>query len=90
MKASALKKHIGFWMRIVSNNVSHAFAKKLEGAGVTVAEWIVLREMYEQNGTIAPSQIAEATGLTRGAVSKLVERLIEKRLINRKIAEDDL
>jgi DNA-binding MarR family transcriptional regulator len=80
---SDLKKHIGFWMRTVSNHVSHSFAKKLESQGVTVVEWVVLREMYDCKGKIAPSFIAKMTGLTRGAISKLIDRLLEKGLVTR-------
>ena len=76
-------------MRIVSNNVSHSFAKSLEETGVTVAEWVVLREMHESNDVIAPSTIAELTGLTRGAISKLVDKLIDKKFVTRKEASDD-
>lgn len=86
---SDLKKHIGFWMRMVSNNVSQSFARKLLNSGVTVAEWVILREMYGCNGKIAPSFVAELTGLTRGAVSKLMDRLIEKKLIARTFSTAD-
>jgi DNA-binding MarR family transcriptional regulator len=85
---SELKKHIGFWMRLISNHVSHAFARKLDAGGVTVAEWVVLREMYE-SGRIAPSDVAARTGLTRGAISKLVDRLVEKKLVLREDRTDD-
>jgi DNA-binding MarR family transcriptional regulator len=87
--ASQLKKHLGFWMRLVSNHVSHAFARKLEASGVTVAEWVVLREMYGGAGRTAPSVVAELTGLTRGAVSKLISRLLEKRLVTRRESSSD-
>ena len=80
---SDLKKHIGFWLRFVSNHVSHAFARKLEASGVTVAEWVILREMYEARGRTSPSVVADLTGLTRGAVSKLITRLLEKSLVTR-------
>lgn len=76
-------------MRVVSNSVSHSFARKLEASGVTVAEWVVLREMYGGNETTSPSAVAELTGLTRGAVSKLVERLLQKRLVTRAEADGD-
>ncbi|BDA77357.1 MarR family transcriptional regulator [Leptospira kobayashii] len=88
-EVSDLKKHIGFWMRIVSNNVSHSFAKKLETQGFTVAEWVVLREMHECKNTIVPSYIADLTGLTRGAISKLVDRLLEKGFVTRKESSND-
>jgi DNA-binding MarR family transcriptional regulator len=85
---SNLHSHIGFWLRYVSNHVSHAFAQKLLQSGVTVAEWVILREMFDRDGT-APSGLAEITGLTRGAVSKLADRLIAKQLLVRTHARDD-
>ncbi|MBX3022944.1 MAG: MarR family transcriptional regulator [Bdellovibrionales bacterium] len=87
--ASGLKSHIGFWMRLVSNNVSHSFARKLESSGVTVAEWVVLREMYGAGENISPSTVAELTSLTRGAISKLMERLLQKKLVTRTEARVD-
>lgn len=80
---SHLKDHIGFWMRSVSNNVSHTFARRLEETGVTVAEWVILREMFENGDVTSPSVIADLTGLTRGAISKLMTRLLDKDLIAR-------
>jgi DNA-binding MarR family transcriptional regulator len=90
VKASRLTSHIGFWMRMVSNNVSYSFARKLENSGVTVAEWVILREMYStRDDSTSPSHIAELTGLTRGAVSKLVTRLLAKKLVHRRESSDD-
>ncbi|MGA8037693.1 MAG: MarR family transcriptional regulator [Candidatus Acidiferrales bacterium] len=85
---SDLRKHLGFWLRFVSNHVSHAFAAKLQQTGVTVAEWVILRQMYDEVA-VAPSAIAEATKLTRGAVSKLVDRLLAKQLLTREVRTDD-
>jgi DNA-binding MarR family transcriptional regulator len=87
-KASTLEDHAGYWLRYVSNHVSHAFARKMEAEGVTVAEWVLLREMLDA-GAANPSQLADAVGLTRGAVSKLVERLSQKRLAVRSSSEGD-
>lgn len=77
-----LKAHLGYWLRLVSNHVSHAFSRRLEEHGVTVAEWVVLRELYEADA-IAPSVLAERLGLSRGAVSKLADRLAAKSLLAR-------
>jgi DNA-binding MarR family transcriptional regulator len=85
---SDLRSHTGFWLRFVSNHVSNSFARKLVGSGVTVAEWVVLREMFEAGAT-APSAIATTTGLTRGAVSKLIDRLVQKDLVSRAEAAGD-
>lgn len=88
MAASNLEDHVGYWLRYVSNHVSHAFSQKLEAQGVTVAEWVLLREMLDA-GTANPSQIADAVGMTRGAVSKLVERLCRKKLARRSSSQGD-
>jgi len=85
---SDLRSHTGFWLRFVSNYVSQSFARKLVGSGVTVAEWVVLREMFD-TATTAPSALAVKTGLTRGAVSKLIDRLVQKDLVSRAEAADD-
>jgi len=84
---SSLESHLGYWLRYVSNHVSHAFALKLEGRGVTVAEWVVLRELYD--GESAPSALAGKLGMTRGAISKLADRLIAKELIARRASASD-
>jgi DNA-binding MarR family transcriptional regulator len=85
---SDLRSHTGFWLRFVSNHVSNSFARKLVGSGVTVAEWVVLREMFDTSAT-SPSAIAAATGLTRGAISKVIDRLVQKHLVSRAEAAGD-
>jgi DNA-binding MarR family transcriptional regulator len=84
---SGLEDHLGYWLRYVSNHVSNAFRRKVEATGVTVAEWVVLRELYA--GKLAPSVIAERVGMTRGAISKLADRLEEKAMLTRASDEDD-
>ncbi|MGE3832295.1 MAG: MarR family winged helix-turn-helix transcriptional regulator [Parvibaculaceae bacterium] len=79
---SALTAHLGYWLRLVSNDVSHAFARKVEAHGVTVAEWVMMRQLLDV-GALAPSQLAECMGMTRGAISKLAERLIAKSMVKR-------
>ena len=61
---SPLEAHLGYWLRFVSNQVSHSFSLKLGERGVTVAEWVVLRELYEREA-MAPSALAERIGMTR-------------------------
>jgi DNA-binding MarR family transcriptional regulator len=85
---SALEDHAGYWLRYVSNHVSHAFSQKVEAQGVTVAEWVLLRSMLSAGAT-HPSRLAETAGMTRGAISKLVERLCRKKLVERSSADGD-
>ncbi|KAA0698822.1 MarR family transcriptional regulator [Neorhizobium sp. P12A] len=85
---SDLETHLGYWLRYVSNHVSHAFSRKVEGKGVTVAEWVMLRQLYGREGTI-PSALADELGMTRGAISKLADRLIAKSLITKSLSDED-
>jgi DNA-binding MarR family transcriptional regulator len=86
--ASPLEAHLGYWLRFVSNHVSHAFRLKLETRDVTVAEWVLLRELYDHEA-LAPSELASRLGMTRGAISKLAERLMAKSLLTRTASVDD-
>jgi DNA-binding MarR family transcriptional regulator len=80
--ASELSAHLGYWLRYVSNHVSQAFARKVEAHGVTVAEWVLMRQLLDDEA-LAPSRLAERMGMTRGAISKLADRLIAKSLLVR-------
>lgn len=88
-QASELTSHIGYQMRVVSNAVSHSFARKLATSDVTVAEWVILRKMYAGEEKTSPSAVAELTGLSRGAVSKLIDRLLRKGLVSRTESSGD-
>lgn len=79
---SELTAHLGYWMRMVSNAVSQDFARKVMQEGVTVAEWVFLRALHDGDG-MAPSALADRMGMTRGAISKLADRLLVKGLIRR-------
>jgi DNA-binding MarR family transcriptional regulator len=83
-----LEAHLGFWLRYVSNHVSSAFAAKLAERAVTAAEWVVMRDLYDRV-TAIPSEVAERIGMTRGAISKLVDRLETKGLIVRTHDKND-
>ena len=85
---SPLDSHLGYWLHFVSNYVSHAFAAKLTERGVTVAEWVVLRDLYGRDG-VAPSLLADRLGITRGAISKLADRLAGKGLLTQSAVPDD-
>ncbi len=86
--ASDLTAHLGYWLRYVSNHVSQAFARKVERHGVTVAEWVLLRQLLDEEA-IAPSRLADRMGMTRGAISKLADRLIAKSLLVRAADPED-
>jgi DNA-binding MarR family transcriptional regulator len=85
---SALELHLGYWLRRVSNHVSGAFARALQTRHTSVAEWVMLRHLQERPG-ITPGELAEALVLTRGAVSKVIQKLEAKNWITRFTKPED-
>ena len=85
---SPLEAHLGFWLRFVSNHASAAFARKLDVKGVSVGEWVAMRELFDA-AELAPSEVAERTGMTRGAITKLVDKLAAKNLAERRTGGGD-
>lgn len=79
-KAPDLELHLGYWLRRVSNHVSGAFARALQAKRTSVAEWVVLCHIQKHPG-ITPGEVAEALELTRGAVSKVIDKLEAKKLV---------
>jgi DNA-binding MarR family transcriptional regulator len=86
---SALETHLGYWLRYVSNQVSQSFSRKVAEAGVSVAEWVVLRELSDQDA-LAPSILAGKIGMTRGGISKIADKLVAKSLVTRTQSDEDL
>lgn len=85
---SDLQTHLGYWLRAVSNGVSRSFARKVEAEGVTVAEWVLLRMVFDVT-RIAPSELAGRMGMTKGTISKLADRLVAKALLGRQANPQD-
>jgi DNA-binding MarR family transcriptional regulator len=83
-----LESHLGYWLRRVSNAVSGTFARALQEKQTSVAEWVLLRELHER-GQTAPGELADCLGLTRGAVSKIVDKLDAKGWIQTEAKEGD-
>ena len=73
---------LGRTLRLVANRTGQRHARQLSRLGITLAESELLRTLFNC-GAVAPSVIADRMGLTRGAVSKLVDRLRAKRLVVR-------
>lgn len=85
---NSVEAHLGYWLRRVSNHVSGAFAKGLQDRNVSVAEWVALSQIDERP-EIRPNELADVTGMTRGAISKVLDKLEEKKWVARKILEAD-
>jgi DNA-binding MarR family transcriptional regulator len=80
---SDLEDHVGYWLRKLSNQVSHAFASRLEGHGVSVAHWVVLRVLYD-HPSLPLKEIVARVGVDQGALSRMVDRLVSRGLVSRR------
>lgn len=83
-----LEDHLGYWLRFVSNHISESFRRRIAEHGVTVAEWVVLRTLF----AVPPMKLNElslSVGTDMGAISRLVDKLIRKKLVSRKIVNSD-
>ena len=83
-----LERHLGYWLRQVSNHVSGEFKRALQAQRVSVAEWVVLCHVQERPG-ITPGELADMLALTRGAVSKVIDKLEAKSWITGSTKPED-
>lgn len=86
-KTAQLQHHLGFWLKRISNEVHNAFVTKLEKAEISIPEWCVLIALYHGELT-TPAQIAAQVGIDRAAISRTVEKLVKRGMIDRKVGED--
>lgn len=84
-KASPLEAHLGFWLRFVSNHVSSRFQQLLQAKDITVTEWVALRTLWTRDQT-SHAELIQALGMTKGAASKVISRLEDKGLAQRRYA----
>ncbi len=79
---NGLHDHTGYWLRRLSNLVHHTFELALANYGVTVAQWNALVAIYNGDAT-TPFDLARFIDIDSGAVTRLVDRLVEKQLLIR-------
>lgn len=84
----ALADAAGQSARLAMARALQALADVLAPFALTSTDWMVLRVLHD-GGPVAPSNLAATCGLTRGAVTKLVDRLRARRLLVRAAAGRD-
>lgn len=84
---SHLEDHLGYWMRCLSNFVSHSFAERLARLGISVAQWVVLRTLHGNSG-VTLNEAAAQVGVDKSSLSRMVERLVQKGLASRTEGDD--
>ena len=82
-KRQTVEKFIGGWMRVVSDAASQSFARRLRDSDVTVAEFVLLRILLHSDEALFPGELSRSTGLSKGAVSKLLDRAVRDGVVQR-------
>jgi DNA-binding MarR family transcriptional regulator len=80
---SPVESHLVYWVNYVGYRLTHELHRRVQEFGVTAAESVLLRKLYEHEDGAMPSRLALRLGLTRGHISRLAKRLEIKGLINR-------
>jgi DNA-binding MarR family transcriptional regulator len=79
---------VGHWLKLADTRYSGRLARKLREWNIIASEWAALREIY-QSGRQSPVDLARAIGMSKGGASKLVSRLVKKRLVRKTVGRFD-
>jgi DNA-binding MarR family transcriptional regulator len=86
---SPVEAHLAYWLHYVGDRVFHSLRRRTQACGVTAAESVLLRKLYEYENGVMPIRLASRLGLSRGYVSRLSRRLEAKGLIHREKSLSD-
>jgi DNA-binding MarR family transcriptional regulator len=84
----APQAQLSYWLRLADTHYSEDLEPELKGCSIIASEWTALRELYRP-GRLSPSDVARAIGMTKGGTSKLLDRLIQKGLVEKRIGHSD-
>lgn len=87
MTKHSLRDDIGYWLNRLRMVVHSAFELKLKEYGITVPQWCILVSIYNKDGENV-SALASYIDIDKGFVSRLVEQLVQMKLVQRKEGKD--
>jgi DNA-binding MarR family transcriptional regulator len=79
---------LSYWLKLADKHVSRKLNRELKAYGLIYSEWQALRELY-QRPRMPLSSLAAAIGMSKGGASKLVARLMKKKLVRKKVCDED-
>ncbi len=79
----AFSDNLGYLLNRCADQIAARFAAKLEPYDITLAQWGALLAIH-RTGEASPSEIARRVGIDRGAATRLIARMEEKGLIERR------
>jgi DNA-binding MarR family transcriptional regulator len=82
------RSYLNYWVRHTHQRFAKNFGQLLKEAGIIASEWAALRELYRPERW-SPVALGQAIGMSKGGASKLVSRLVAKRLAVKDSNESD-
>jgi DNA-binding MarR family transcriptional regulator len=84
----APQSHVSYWVKVAEARFSENLAKMLEEWRLILSEWTVLRELYGP-GRRSPVELGQVIGMSKGGVSKLIDRLVKKDFVRKEVSKFD-
>jgi DNA-binding MarR family transcriptional regulator len=82
------QSHINYWLKLTETRFAAQFGRELKECGLIASEWAALRELYRPS-PLSPLDLARALGMSKGGASKLIDRLVERALVEKKTSTFD-
>ena len=82
------QSHINYWLKLAETRFAAKFRRELQVEDLIPSEWAALRELYRPT-PLSPLDVGRAIGMSKGGASKLIDRLVEKGLVTKKVGEFD-
>jgi DNA-binding MarR family transcriptional regulator len=74
------QSHINYWLKLADTRFGATLGRELKRWGLIASEWAALRELYRPT-PLSPRELARALGMSKGGISKLIDRLRVKGLV---------
>jgi DNA-binding MarR family transcriptional regulator len=82
------QSHINYWLKLAETRFSAKLNRQLKRWNLIASEWTALRELYRPT-PLSPLDVGRAIGMSKGGASKLIDRLVKKGLVTKKVSEFD-
>jgi MarR family transcriptional regulator, organic hydroperoxide resistance regulator len=77
-----LENYIPYLVRRIVPRLDDAFGRNLKAVDISVENWRVLITLYDR-GALSISSLAELTSMNLSTLSRMVDRMVERKLIRR-------
>ena len=88
MKREDLEWNLGYLLDDAARLMRRAFDARIRHLGLTRAQWFVLAQLYREDG-YTQTNLAKLADMDRATLGKVVDRLQEKGLIERRPHPED-